>query len=154
MLEMNDIYHKVDTTLILSNYWNIEDEERKLLVDHALRYYLADKISVMDERKTFDELVEKSTIELLNYLEGHLSEFEKKDSLRHVIHYVINLTSNLQEYAVVWEESQDEQFIEQPLAVFDDNGKWDRFITHHETSYVKAFEVAYDVLQNKFSFKR
>ena len=156
MFIMNDIYRSIDTKLLLCNYWNIDDNDRKELIDLSLREYLANKIMELDASKNFlfENLVKLRAEELVAFLESRLTEGQKFECLRHVVHYVINLCSSIQEYQVVWEESQDPRFIESPFVFIDNYGKWDRFITHHNTSYSCAFSAVYSTLQNAFNLKK
>ena len=117
---------------------------------------IIDKIMELDASKNFlfENLVKLRAEELVAFLESRLTEGQKFECLRHVVHYVINLCSSIQEYQVVWEESQDPRFIESPFVFIDNYGKWDRFITHHNTSYSCAFSAVYSTLQNAFNLKK
>jgi len=66
----------------------------------------------------------------------------------------LNLVSNIQGYAIIWEESAEEKYIQTPEILYNDDGLWDRFITNRETSFTAAFNVAYEQLSNSFSLNR
>lgn len=153
---MNDIYHIIDNWLLISGYWDLDDEGKKLAIDKALREYLAHQICFYDLSggATMPALVKSTPQTLMEGLEHLVDSKYHGETLRHVVHYIINVASNMQKYAIVWQVQEDEGLIQNPQVNYTSEGIWDSLVTHKDTKYSVAFKVAYEALNRNVTLKK
>ncbi|MBE6155302.1 MAG: hypothetical protein E7164_00925 [Firmicutes bacterium] len=156
MFKMNDIYMFMNERLIQNNFINLDNTDKKYVIDCALKEYLAKKIIELfsGECLLYDDIIKLSVLEMVNMIDSSLLKSMNNTEIQHLIHCVLNLVSNIQGYAIIWEESAEEKYIQTPEILYNDDGLWDRFITNRETSFTAAFNVAYEQLSNSFSLNR
>lgn len=153
MVRMDDIYTTIDNILLENNYWGLDDSEKVEQVELALRTYLAKKLAQIDTRDNVSEerLKNLPVIGLIQLIEYQMDPDVKQETLAHVIHYIINIASNIQEYAVVWHESEEIGYKWQPATTFNQDRKWDTLTTHKLTPYTEIYKSAYYALKNVVS---
>lgn len=154
MQTMMDIYYSIDMRIVSLGYWDLDDEGKKMIVDFALKEYLANHVSKNGSKEPFEVLMTKSIEELISILDCQIPDSQKFDTLRHIIHYILNISGTMQGFSIIWEVSQEEKHIKNPEALFNNEGKWDTFVSHKETSYLDAFKVAYQTYEQSIALKK
>ncbi len=147
-MRTNDIYRTIDERLIEKDFWGLSLEEKKQQIVQELRNYTLEKLgtceAVLPDDKDLD------IVELLQLLANKIPVEQHPTTLNHFIHYILNVSSSLQGWAIVWMEEKEEELIEVPCVKFDENNRWTHLLTHQKTDYVKAFHFVLDVFQNHF----
>lgn len=154
MINMRDIYYRVDTRIVEQGFWNEDMEGKKSLVERELKRYATSKIMEIDDNKVLSDksLEEINLMELLEILETMIPKEEHFHTLRHFTHYIINIASTLQNYQILWLGEDTPELENNPVIDFDEDGLWKTLTTiaKEEDDYVKIFNFVYDVFQNKF----
>ena len=70
--------------------------------------------------------------------------------MRHLTHFMLNIAGEMQGWSITWWDEQDEQFIDNPLIKFNEEGKIDSLTTHKSSSYVQTFKFVHDVFTSSF----
>ena len=148
-----DIYYSVGNSLLENNYHNQNNEKKLELIDKELKDYAISKILEIDSsKKTL--ITENTTLkELVIILTDIIPKDNHFATIRHFIHYILNIASELQGFSIIWWVEKETELIDNPTAEFNIEGKWEMIATHEQTSYLKAFEFTYDVFRNKFMNK-
>lgn len=148
MPNMTDIYQKVDREITEKGWFLADDEGKIALMDSALKNYLSAKLTECDSTKCLhDKNKDDVTVnELVEMLGEAIPEKNHFDTLRFLTHYLLDVSAGLQGWSVLWEVDDSEEFIENPSASFNIEGKWDQITTHEKTSYVKTFEFVRDTM--------
>ena len=150
MVNIRDIYNKIDIQLMEEDYWNLDIEDRKRLIDKFLKQYIILKINEINSNALCETNKELSTIELFELLSSLIPKEEHFDTIRHFTHYILGICDNLQGWSVMWWGEENEELIANPLVEFDINGRWDKLVTDDRTDLVKTFKFVYYVFQNEF----
>lgn len=153
MKKFNDVYSKVGMVLGANNFYGIDNEGKKTIIDVALKNYLSEKIEEYDSTKCLPEDIKEnvSVNDLVETLGEIIPQEEHMETIAHLTHYVLALASGLQRWSIIWEIDDSEEFLDNPLITFTENGNWDKLTTHEQTSYVKSFELAHKALNNMLS---
>ena len=152
MIALNDIYFKVDSSIVSRDFWKVSMDEKKQLIDDELKKYIISKIVELDTVKMLSDDAENtlSVNDLLNTLANKIPKEQHFETLRHFTHYILQVAGSLQSWYITWFCEDNPELIETPLTRFNDDGLWDDLKTHVDTDYVKAFNFVYDVFNNSF----
>jgi len=154
MLEMKDIYYIIDSSLMEQNFWNLDIEEKKILIEQELKKYIISKINEIDKNISLPDnnIGNTKTIDLLQILATIIPKENHFDTLRHFIHYILNVASNLQGWSIIWYEEENPELKNNPIIDFNEDGKWNSLTTlaTEDDNYVKIFAFVNDVFQNQF----
>lgn len=155
MINMSDIYYTIDSYMVENGFNKTNIEGKKALLESGLKKYMSNKITSIDPSKSIkdDDLDNISVNDLAITLGELIPEEEHTDTLRHLTHYVLGVAGAVQGYSIVWFTEDEPTYIASPLVEFTEQGKWDSLKTHRDTSYVTAFEFAYDVFKNTLMSK-
>lgn len=158
MLEMRDIYSKVDSNVVKNGFWQKDIEGKKTLIQQELKRYTASKIAELDQSKSLPDtsLDQVDIVELVEMLSTMIPKEKHFDTLRHFIHYILNVASNLQGYSIIWQCEENPELENNPIINFDIDGKWNSLTTFakEDDDYVKIFIFVNDVFQNQFMTKK
>lgn len=151
MIKTSDIYYKVDSKIVENDFWNVDINGKKELIDIELKNYMISKILELNSSVEFlNNLKDKLTpIDYLEILSKMVQKEEQGEILRHFIHYILNVIGSLQNHSVIWYQEDDESLIEKPTISFKNN-VLDELKTHQETNYLKIFSGIYKVFRNEF----
>ncbi len=150
MVNIRDIYNKIDIQLMEEDYWNLDIEDRKRLIDKFLKQYIILKINEINFNALCETNKELSTIELFELLSSLIPKEEHFETIRHFTHYILQISSNLQGWSIIWWGEEDDELVENPLVEFDIDGKWNKLVTDNRTDLVKTFKFAYHIFMNEF----
>lgn len=150
MVNIRDIYNKIDIQLMEEDYWNLDIEDRKRLIDKFLKQYIILKINEINFNALCETNKELSTIELFELLSSLIPKEEHFETIRHFTHYILQISSNLQGWSIIWWGEEDDELVENPLVEFDIDGKWNKLVTDDRTDLVKIFKFAYHIFMNEF----
>lgn len=158
MLEMRDIYYKVDSNIVKKGFWQKDIEGQKELIQQELKKYTASKIAEIDQSKSLPEasLEQIDIVELVEMLGTMIPKEKHFDTLRHFTHYILNVASNLQGYSIIWSCEENHELKNNPVINFDIDGKWNSLttISTEDDDYVKIFAFVNDVFLNQFMTKK
>lgn len=147
IININDIYYKIK---LEPSFDNETIEKKKNILDEELRKYLSLKLSEMYYNAVKPEDLEiLSTEELVKMLMNEIPFNQHNEALNPLIHAIINFSSNLQGYGIVWFEEKEESLIHTPEIIFDEQGRWTEFKTHKNTDYQIIFDTIYETFINK-----
>lgn len=151
MIIMNDIYNKIDSKIVASNFWQLDIEDKKILIEKELKEYIILKILELDSNAILinENEENKDIVELFNILANLIPKEIHDKTLCHFIHYIINVAGSLQNWSVVWYEEIDEALVDCPTIELKGE-LWDSLKTHKETDYVKTFLFIFDTFKNNF----
>lgn len=152
MVMIDDIYFRIDRSIVAQRFWNISIEEQKKLIDSELKKYIISKIQELGCKKelTSERVANYNVFELLNILAKNIPQEKHFNTLSHFTHYILQVAGSLQGYSVTWWEENEEELIQSPFIKFNEKGLWSDLKTHKNTDYVQTFCFAYDVFNNKF----
>ena len=145
-ISTKDIYYKIK----LDPTFDSETiDNKKIILDNELKKYLSQKISeVYYYAIDYQDLEFLSAEELAQMLINEIPKEKHKEIFSNIIHAILNFSGYLQGYGVVWFEEDDEQLIDEPELVFDEDGKFTELKTHKNTNYEMLFNIVYDVFIN------
>ena len=154
MVSINDIYFKIDSSIVPQGFWEANTEAKKKLIDNELKKYIIDKIQELRGTTGIISEADKeyNVAELLEILAGLIPKEQHFDTLRHFTHYILQVAGTLQNWAISWWK-EDEESIQYPFVEFDENNFWQDLKTHKDTDYVKTFNFVYDIFNNAFMIK-
>lgn len=155
MVLTNDIYFKIDSNIVSQNFWGISIEEKKRLIDLELKKYIISKIQESDNTSAIlnDNSIDLSVGELLSILASDIPMEKHFNTLRHFIHYIVQVAGGLQNRSITWWQEDEDELIPFPLVEFDENGLWTNLKTHEKTDYVQTFNFVYEIFNNNFMTK-
>lgn len=147
MPRLDDIYYKIDREIVANGWHEVDNEGKKILVDNALKKFMSAKITEFDSTKRLqtEDQPDITVNDLVEILGETIPEEDHFETMRHLTHYVLAVASGLQGWSIVWEVDNSEEFLDNPHATFNREGKWDTLTTHEKSSYVKTFEFAHDI---------
>ena len=152
MAYLRDVYFKVGKDLY-QHAFDIEPVERKKkLVAACLKTYLASKIAEesTEQALILSEKEEVSVCDLVEMLGELIPEEEHFDTMRHLTHFMLNIAGEMQGWAIVWYDEQDEAFIDNSLMTFNEAGKIESLTTHKNSSYVQTFKFVNEIFNSAF----
>ena len=150
MVNIKDIYPIIDIQLMKEDYWDLDVENKKRVIDKSLKQYIIFKINEINSNALCETNKELSTIELFELLSSLIPKEEHFDTIRHFTHYILQICSNLQGWSILWWGEEDDELVENPLVEFDIDGKWNKLVTDDRTDLVKTFKFTYHVFMNEF----
>jgi len=151
MIITNDIYFKVDSNIVNNGFWQVDIQGKKELIDKELKKYIISKLNELGVNKALtDSKKDISVDDLLGLLAMNIPQQNHCEILRHFTHYILNVTSNLQNFSIIWWQEDEEELINNPKIEINERGQWEKLITHEKTDYVQTFSFVYDIFQNKF----
>lgn len=148
MPRLDDIYYKVDSEIVANDWHEADNEEKKILLDNALKKFMCEKITEFDSTKSLkaEDQANITVNELAEILGKVIPEEDHFETMRHLTHYVLAVAGGIQGWSIVWEVDNSEEFLDNPHATFNAEGKWDTLTTHDQTSYIKTFEFVRDTM--------
>ena len=156
MAQLTDIYYKAGKDLAEHGFDAADTNKKKKLVNASLKNYVTTKIIEEDVEKTFllyndpDISVE----ELVEMLGEIIPEEQHFDTMRHLTHFILNIAGEMQGWSVVWYQDDDETFLNNSLAEYNDKGKLESLTTHSKTSYVDTFKFMHGLFNEVFMEKQ
>lgn len=150
-IQMNDIYYKVGYSLAMRNFDLQNVETKKELLEEELRNYAIFKLKELGNNNYISEKV--NVIDLVNLLGENIPQEEQFNTLIHLTHCILNIAGEMQGRSITWWGENEEEYKNQPLAVFNDEGFWDSLHTYNDYSYIKTFEFVHDIFINRFMKK-
>jgi len=155
MVSITDIYYKIDSNIVSHNFWEVNIEEKKKLIDTELKKYIISKLQELNLTRAIssESSQELSVNDLLQILASNISQEQHFDTLRHFTHYIIQVAGTLQNWSIIWWVEDEEDLIQLPLIEFNESGLWTNVKTHEKTDYVRLFNFVYDVFNNNFLVK-
>lgn len=150
-ITMQDIYSEVNYYLRKNDFHNIDSiSERKRLVNEELKKYVISKILELDSNISIsDEMDLYFLVELLGRL---IPKEEHFDTIRHLIHFVLQIASDMQGWYIVWYVKESNSYINNP-EILKYNEMWDTLKTHQDENLVQTFKFVYDTFENHFMEK-
>lgn len=138
--------HKIDNELNDYNYKNETLQVKGDLLSRGIRGYVLEKIcEETGESYVSDELSEKSTPELVYYLESLIKPEYWTNTTRYLVKYLLEKMSELQGKEIIW-EYDDKNRLESPSIIVGDtaiNG----LVTNANANFATTFEFLYDIFQ-------
>ncbi len=94
----------------------------------------------MEKLKELQVFIDEEEIQSLLPLIGIINQkiednTEKNKIFTELTHYLLGVLSTTQEYYIIWEIKENEQYIEMPVLTFQD-GRIDRLTTHEQTKSI------------------
>lgn len=149
MISTKDIYYKVGKVTIENGFLDKNVKDKKLIVIEEIKKYIISKLTELGVTNKI--LKEKfSIMDLFEILYNTIPKEEHSEVLSHIVHCILNIAGTMQRYEIVWWQEKSEQFINNSIAEFNEDGTWDCIKTHEETNYCKVFDFVYDVFINRF----
>lgn len=148
MTNTKDIYPKINQRLLEENYWALNIEEKKNLINKEMKKYTLSKIYELDQKFEYNQETDITT--LLEILNTYIPEPNKFEVLRHFSHYIISIASSLQEYEIIWWVESDKDLIDNPICDFNEENKWNTLTTHQKTDLIKTFKLVNETFNNNF----
>ena len=150
MVNIKDIYPIIDIQLMKEDYWNLDIEDKKKLIDETLKEYIIFKINEINSSALCKTNKDMNTVELFELLSSLIPKEEHFETIRHFTHYILQISSNLQGWSIIWCGEEKDELVENPLVEFDIDGKWNKLITDDRTDLVKTFKFAYHIFMSEF----
>lgn len=146
-IDIKDIYYKIKVD---PSFDSETIENKKIILDELFRKYLSSKIAkIYYNSIRSEDLAILSAEELVKILMNHIPTSKHNEILQQLIHAVINFSSNLQGYGIIWYEENEQSLIHNPAIVFDEQDKWTDLKTHKNTNYQTLFSKVYDTFLNE-----
>lgn len=151
MITMNDIYYKINSKLDINNFNKMDMESKKEIIDKELKQYIIEKTSKLSNTNYLEnQQKEMDTLQAFKILANNIPKEQHFNTIRHFIHYILNIASFMQGWEITWYIEERESLIEYPEVVFNEQGLLDQLITHEKTDYIKSFAFTYDIFRNNF----
>src|SRR5574344_2379129 len=149
MIQFDDIYYEIDPKYVVVDFWNLNNFERKELLDKYLKSYLMMKLEKIISKPN---LVKKDidVLTLYKMLADLIPKSEHDNTLVHFIRYFLNLAGLLQEYSISWVCKNNKNLKDNPTVEFNKNGQWDKLLTNPNPDYVKTFYFIYHIFNDVF----
>lgn len=152
---INDIYYRMDSSIVKQNFWKLDIEEKKSLIDKELKKYIISKLNLLKlPQLSVEEIDSLNVGELLLILANNIPKEEHFNTLRHFTHYILQVAGTLQGWSIIWWEEDNEKLEKSPIIEFNEFGFWNSLKTHENTDYVKTFNFVYDIFNNQFMIKQ
>lgn len=149
-MDFRDIIRFCGVQLLLKDYWNLPIEEKKKAIDECLQNYLALRAMALGVDVDYKTA---SVNDLFAALVAIIPEEHYLDTVDQVIHYVLMLAGELQEWPITW-WSRDE-VAEKIVFVWNgENGKWSEVNTEHDFDRSELFGAVYEMFMKYFMVKR
>ncbi len=148
----NDIYITINKKLFTNNFWSIDIEKKKELINKELINYTLLKINELGLGKYINDKQSEVSLEsLFKSIDINLKTLEEKNEFfRHYTHYILDVAGTLQRWEILWWEEDKKELINSPLIKFDDYGRWDKVYSHSQTPPLQITLFVLDVFNNQF----
>lgn len=143
MINLKDIYYKVNLILSESDFLNQSIEDKKITLENAICEYISEKIKQLKPDFENENMDIYMLIEMISNI---IPKNEHLDTISHFTHLILQVASTIQGWEIVWMIEN----IEKPIVQFDINNKWDKLITKDSEDLVNIFKFVYDIFQNHF----
>ena len=153
MISLRDIYYKVGKRLQEQDFDILPIEIKKQLVEENLKSYLLEKVAEGTNKELTSIEKEVTTDDLVTILGDIIPKEKHFDELRHLTHFILNIAGEMQGWSITWWDSSEAEYIDNPLAEFNDFGKWESLTSNKETSYVQTFHFVNNIYKEKFMEK-
>ena len=152
---MNDVQYEVDSFIVRNGYCNTDNESKLKLVETGMKKYMIDKIEEIDSTVSIsDELANETSLhELAEILGNKLPKENRNELMSNLTRYIIGIAGFMQGVFVKWVIHEDPVFVTNPAAEINQNGRWDKLITHKQTPYLETFDLALENLQQVMKLK-
>ena len=154
MIKMIDIYYKVNTNIMNSNFLRADIDEQKELIDKEIKNYLNNKVSQIRPKIQLEKNNNLSISELLDILADKIPEKKHPSTLKCFTHFILETASGLQGSNIEWIEEDDPSLIDNPVTEFDENGRWISITTHEKTKCLTTCNLVHDAFKNNFMVKK
>ena len=149
MIDFQDIYYKLGEELLEQNFWQVSSDDKKRLIDQTLKQYFILKINEIAGKNLLPIDLDYNVNDLFELLITTIPAGQQAN-IQHIIHYILNVAGNMQNYSITWWEEEDVTLISQPFASFNESNQWSDLKTHAKTDYMKTFNFVYDLFLNSF----
>jgi hypothetical protein len=154
MINTRDICYRMDISVVPQNFWELNTEGKKNLIDSELKKYILSKLELNVTKNISEKNNEEVTVyDLINILANNIPKEEHLGTIDQFTHYILKMVGTLQGFDVIWWVEEEEYLIENPKIDIRSDGRWDQVITHKETDYVKSFSHVYYSFINGFMVK-
>lgn len=152
---MNDIQYEVDSFIVKNGYCHTDNESKLKLVETGMKKYMIDKIEKIDSKVSIsDEMADEVSLhELAEILGNKLPKENRNELMANLTRYIIGVAGFMQGVFVKWVIHEDPAFVTNPEAEINQNGRWDKLITHKQTPYLETFDLALEGLQQVMKLK-
>lgn len=156
MIKTNDIYYKVDEKLLSNDFWNNTIYGKKKLMKTAIEEYTISKVEELgleDYENKVNLYSKHKLFNLLDFLDSNIAPEDKDEFFRYYTHYILNVSSNIQGYAIVWYQEADEIFIKTPVLEIE-NDVWESLKTHKDTDPLYVTKLVMMMFFKRFGIKK
>lgn len=152
---MNDIQYEVDSFIVKNGYCHTDNESKLKLVETGMKKYMIDKIEKIDSKVSIsDEMADEVSLhELAEILGNKLPKENRNELMANLTRYIIGVAGFMQGVFVKWVIHEDPAFVTNPATEINQNGRWDKLITHKQTPYLETFDLALEGLQQVMKLK-
>ena len=152
---MNDIQYEVDSFIVKNGYCYTDNESKLKLVETGMKKYMIDKIEKIDSKVSIsDEMADEVSLhELAEILGNKLPKENRNELMANLTRYIIGVAGFMQGVFVKWVIHEDPAFVTNPTAEINQNGRWDKLITHKQTPYLETFDLALENLKQVMKLK-
>ncbi len=156
MINMSDIYYKVDSYIVKNGYWEKDNIEKQELIEEGLTLYLTEKIMSLPFYISNNETIKKvnngesvELDELVDALGKIIPESSHFDTIRHLTHYVLGIAGDLQGHSIVWYHEPEKDISDTPVITYDNAGRWDSITTTKSIMLPETFKAVYKELNHQ-----
>ena len=151
----NDVQYEVDSFIVSNGYCHADNESKLKLVEIGMKKYIIDKIEKIDSKVSISEEMadEVSLHDLAEILGNKLPKENRNEVMANLTRYIIGIAGFMQGVFVKWIVHEDFSFATNPSVEINQNGRWDRLITHEQTPYLETFDLAFENLQHVMQLK-
>ena len=151
----NDVQYEVDSFIVNNGYCHADNEGKLRLVETGMKKYIIDKIEEVDSKEFIsDEMADEVSLhELAEILGNKLPKENRNEVMANLTRYIIGIAGFMQGVFVKWVVQEDPAFVTNPAAEINQNGRWDRLVTHKQTPYIQVFDLALENLQQVMNVK-
>lgn len=154
---MMDIYKIVDEEIVENGYWACDVNQKKELIDEALKKYILYKIKGLTGSNALTKNYDScdNVDELFEILANLIPKNRHMDTIRHFTHYILNVASDIQGFFITWESECDKEALDPPKLIVREDGIWEKLETNPSPNedYVASFLFIYDTFKNNFMVK-
>lgn len=152
---MSDMQYEVDSYIVKNGYCRADNTRKMRLVETGMKKYMIEKIGEIDSRIAIPENMEEevSLHDLAEMLGSVLPTENRNKTMSNLTRYVIGVAGFMQGGFIKWDINDDPAFVTCPLVELNQDGKWDRLVTHEETPYLQAFDLALENLDQVMKLK-
>lgn len=155
MAIMSDLHYEIDSYIVENGYCSADNANKMRLVETGMKKFMLDKIGEIDAKKSISNgIIEEISLHELAEILGETFPPEKRnETMSHLTRYIIGVAGFMQGYFIKWDINDDLEYLSSPLAVHNQDGKWDRLITHKQTPYIQIFDLALENLEQVMKLK-